>query len=114
MNEFLEESQRLYNEIDKCIEDLVYSRLKRDEGMEKMAISKMERLLVGTQQHLSWILGSVQVRVAKPIEPWPGKDDGTTCFSLLEVNPEISIPSDSSEGIEILVKEKYVFPKEKP
>lgn len=41
-----------FNEIDKCITNLVKSRLNNDEKLEKNTLFEMEKLICGIQQDL--------------------------------------------------------------
>ena len=57
MNKILvKETKDLCCDIDACIENIVYSRLKKDENQEKMAMMNMETLMVRTLQHLHCLL----------------------------------------------------------
>lgn len=51
-HELLESVLGLYDEIDSCITDLVNSRLRHNEEMEKKTIVQMESLMVQCQQEL--------------------------------------------------------------
>lgn len=52
----LKETEKLYSDIDACIENIIYSRLKKDENLEKMSLFNMETIMVRTLQHLQCIL----------------------------------------------------------
>lgn len=52
----LKETEKLYCDIDTCIENIIYSRLKKDENLEKMSLFNMETIMVRTLQHLQCIL----------------------------------------------------------
>lgn len=51
----LKSVRNLHDEIDMCIGNLVKSRINHDEKMEGMMISKMETLLVQSQQEFSYL-----------------------------------------------------------
>ena len=42
----------MFNDIDKCITNLVKSRLNGDEKLEKNTLFEMEKLICGIQQDL--------------------------------------------------------------
>lgn len=46
----------LYMDIDKCIDDIVKSRLKKDIALENKAHFEMEKIIVGTKQDLTVII----------------------------------------------------------
>ena len=50
------EFQKLYNEIDVCINSLVWARRLHDDTAETRAHEQMEKLMVATQQEISWML----------------------------------------------------------
>ena len=45
-----------FNEIDKCITNLVKSRLNDDEKMEQKTLCEMEKLICGIQQDLTVVI----------------------------------------------------------
>ncbi len=55
-NLLLKETEKLYCDIDACIENIIHSRLKKDENLEKMSLFNMETIMVRTLQHLQCIL----------------------------------------------------------
>ena len=59
MNDLLlKETKNLYSDIDACIENIIHSRLKKDEKLEQMALFNMETVMVRTLQHLQCIINS--------------------------------------------------------
>ena len=56
------EAKDLYEDIDKCIGDLVLARSKHDQRGISDAHCKMETLMVNTQQVLSNILDTFEVK----------------------------------------------------
>lgn len=56
------ELKDLYEDIDKCIGDLVLARSKQDQHGISDAHWKMETLMVNTQQVLSYILQHFEVK----------------------------------------------------
>lgn len=56
------EIKDLYEDIDKCIGDLVLARSKHDQRGVSDAHWKMETLMVNTQQVLSYILQHLEVK----------------------------------------------------
>ena len=46
----------LYNDIDKCISELIHARIAHDSEAEGKALFKMEGLMVGTMQQITCIL----------------------------------------------------------
>ena len=59
MNKLLiKETENLCADIDCCIENIITSRLRKDENLEKMALFNMETIMVRTLQHLQCILDS--------------------------------------------------------
>ena len=60
MESVIKESTSLYFEIDDCITELLKARLDKDTDKEHEAICKMESLIVGTMQHLSWLVGELK------------------------------------------------------
>ena len=56
------EAKDLYNDIDKCIGDLVLARSINDQRGISDAHWKMETLLVNTQQVLSYIIDTLEVK----------------------------------------------------
>lgn len=56
------EIKDLYEDIDKCIGDLVLARSKHDQRGISDAHWKMETLMVNTQQVLSYILQHLEVK----------------------------------------------------
>ena len=59
MNDLLlKETENLYCDIDCCIENIITSRLRKDENLEKMALFNMETVMVRTLQHLQCIINS--------------------------------------------------------
>lgn len=58
------EMKDLYEDIDKCIGDLVLARSKHDQRGISDAHWKMETLMVNTQQVLSYILQHLEVKGA--------------------------------------------------
>lgn len=59
------EAKDLYEDIDKCIGDLVLARSKRDQRGISDAHWKMETLMVNTQQVLSYFLDTLEVKLAQ-------------------------------------------------
>ena len=55
-NKIIEECNNLYFDIDSCISDLIKARLSHNTEDEGKALFKMESLMVGTMQNLSWIV----------------------------------------------------------
>jgi hypothetical protein len=49
-------AQMLYNDIDECIDDLLNARLAKDKDKEGVALWKMEMLMSGSLQNLSYII----------------------------------------------------------
>ena len=60
MDEIIKQSTELYYEIDDCITKLIKARLDKDANKENEAIYCMESLLVGTMQHISWIVNELK------------------------------------------------------
>ena len=60
MNEIVKESEALYYEIDECITKMLKARLDHNKEMEHEAFCQMESLMVGTMQHLSWLVGVIK------------------------------------------------------
>ena len=58
--EMLEECNRLYHEIDKCITDLVKARLNDDTKSEQKALFNMEKLMCDALQDLSVIIDYIE------------------------------------------------------
>ena len=56
------EIKDLYEDIDKCIGDLILARSKNDQRGISDAHWKMETLMVNTQQVLSYILQHLEVK----------------------------------------------------
>lgn len=56
------EAQELYNDIDKCIINIISARLQHDPQSEGRALFQMEGLMVGTQQFLSWLMEQLEKR----------------------------------------------------
>ena len=54
-DELIESSWALSYEIDRCITDLLLARFDKDDQHEREELSRMESLMVQTQQHLSCI-----------------------------------------------------------
>lgn len=52
-------TQKLYNDIDSCITDLINARTSSDAGGEGKALFRMEGLMVATLQQLSCILDAL-------------------------------------------------------
>ena len=52
----IESCKELYCDIDDCIGDLLKSRIEKDKEAEGCALFKMEGLMVGTMQYLSYII----------------------------------------------------------
>jgi hypothetical protein len=57
-NILVKETKDLCCDIDACIENIIHSRLKKDENLEKMSLFNMETIMVRTLQHLQCILDS--------------------------------------------------------
>ena len=53
--EVINTATKLICDIDKCIEDIVLARLKRDAQAEGRAMFLMESLMVGSMQELSFL-----------------------------------------------------------
>ena len=51
-----QELRTLYDEIDECITNIVHSRIHHDKNAEGLAMFKMESLMVGTLQTISWLI----------------------------------------------------------
>lgn len=47
---------KLYNDIDKCVSELIHARIAHDSEAEGKALFKMEDLMVGTMQQITCIL----------------------------------------------------------
>ena len=60
MNEIVRESESLYYEIDECITKILKARLDHNKDMENEALYQMEGLMVGTMQHLAWLVGVIK------------------------------------------------------
>lgn len=60
MQELITHSEHLYDEIYKCIGNLLESRKYHDEIQEQGAILKMEQLLCNTMQHLRYTIDKVK------------------------------------------------------
>ena len=60
MNEIIKESESIYYEIDDCITKMLKERLDHNKGMEDEALYQMEGLMVGTMQHLSWLVSVIK------------------------------------------------------
>lgn len=56
------EAKDLYEDIDKCIGDLVLARSKHNQRGISDAHWKMETLMVNTQQVLSYILDTIEAK----------------------------------------------------
>ena len=56
------EIKELYNNIDKCISDLINARAKGDERGISDAYWRMETLMVNTQQVISNVLDTLEVK----------------------------------------------------
>jgi hypothetical protein len=63
--ELKESTIQLYNDIDKCISDLVKSRLDNNKETEFKASVEMERLMVCTLQQLSCIIDKLSEETVK-------------------------------------------------
>lgn len=48
--------ERLYNDIDFCINDLIAGRVNKDEMQEAKALFQMESFMVATMQQLNCII----------------------------------------------------------
>ena len=59
------EAQELYNDIDKCITNIISARTQHDPQSEGRALFQMEGLMVGTQQFLSWLMEQLEKKVKK-------------------------------------------------
>lgn len=71
----IDESLRLYKDIDGCISRLLKARSPYDAEAEMKAFDQMEGLMVGTLQHLSYLIGQLErVEFAKWIEIQRDKD----------------------------------------
>lgn len=57
------EIKDLYEDIDKCVSDLVLARSKHDQRGISDAHWKMETLMINTQQVLSYILQHLEEKV---------------------------------------------------
>lgn len=55
-DEILRVCREDFNEIDKCITNLVKSRLNDDEKMEQKTLCEMEKLICGIQQDLTVVI----------------------------------------------------------
>ena len=65
----IDESLRLYKDIDGCISRLLKARLPYDAEVEMKAFDQMEGLMVGTLQHLSYMIDHIKdVEFAKWIK----------------------------------------------
>ena len=51
-----QELRTLYDEIDGCITNIVHARIHHNEEAEGLAMFKMENLMVGTLQTISWLI----------------------------------------------------------
>lgn len=60
----INELKKLYNDIDNCISDLVVARGKRDNDGIAAAHWQMETLMANTQQTISYILDTIEVKEA--------------------------------------------------
>ena len=58
----INELRKLYNDIDSCISDLVVARSKRDDKGIAAAHWQMETLMVNTQQTISHILDTLELK----------------------------------------------------
>lgn len=58
----INELRKLYNDINSCISDLIVARSKRDDNGIAAAHWQMETLIVNTQQIISHILGTLEVK----------------------------------------------------
>ena len=58
----INELKKLYNDIDNCISDLVVARGRRDDNGIAAAHWQMETLMVNTQQTISYILDTLEVK----------------------------------------------------
>lgn len=56
----LDKCNRLYNEIDNCITDLIKARLNDDTKSEQKAYFEMEKLMIGTLQDLTVIMDYIE------------------------------------------------------
>lgn len=58
----INELKKLYNDIDNCISDLVVARGRRDDNGIAAAHWQMETLMVNTQQTISYIFDTLEVK----------------------------------------------------
>lgn len=56
INTFIESTQQLYNDIDKCVDKLLQSRRRYDTKQEMDSVIEMESLMVATLQQLQCVL----------------------------------------------------------
>ena len=71
----INESLRLYRDIDSCISKLLKARSPYDAESEMKAFNQMEGLMVGTLQHLSYMIDHLKdVEFAKWIKIQRDKD----------------------------------------
>lgn len=54
--DLLKETEKLYFEIDSCIDNIVGSRLRKDEIREQQALLNMESIMCRALQYLQCIL----------------------------------------------------------
>ena len=59
-NEILNECATLYQDIDKCITNLIKARLNDDSKSEQKAFFEMEKLMIGTLQDLTVIIDYIE------------------------------------------------------
>lgn len=60
MKELIENTKRLQGDIDKCISNLVHSRMYHDKIEEAGAVLDMERLLVASAQQLQCCIDKLE------------------------------------------------------
>ena len=56
-------ANKLICDIDKCIEDIVSARLKKDAQAEGRAMFLMESLMVGSMQELSFLRDYIEEHI---------------------------------------------------
>lgn len=61
-DKILQSIDDLYQEIDKCITDIVKARLEHDSLAEGKALFKMESLMVGAEQELSFLYDYIKTQ----------------------------------------------------
>lgn len=54
------DAQSLYNDIDKCIDNIISARTQHDPQLEGKALFQMEGLMVCTQQFLAWLMEQIE------------------------------------------------------